>query len=68
MPTIYTSGTLARAAGLSVETIRNFEKRGILKPQRDQTNRRIYTDLDLVLIHTHRQARGDKRHEKGEPR
>lgn len=42
-------GAAARAAGnLSVETLRNYERRGLLTPQRDSTGRRIFTPTDVV--------------------
>lgn len=55
--TIYTTGTLARAAGISVETVRNLERRGVLRPRRDATGRRIFGPQDLRRIATYQRGR-----------
>lgn len=45
---IFTSGTFAREVGISVETVRRLEQRGILAPIRDLTNRRLFSETDLA--------------------
>jgi DNA-binding transcriptional MerR regulator len=52
--TLFTTGTLARAAGISVESIRNLERKGVLAPRRDATGRRIFTISDLRRISVYR--------------
>lgn len=42
-------GAAARAAGnLSIDTLRGYERRGLLKPKRDSTGRRIYGPKDVA--------------------
>lgn len=57
MATIWTSGSIARAAGFCVETIRSLERRGVLKPRRDAIGRRIFTDADLAALLRYRETR-----------
>ena len=47
----YTIGRLAEAAGVHVETIRYYERRGLLAPPaRTASGYRIYTADDLALL------------------
>jgi DNA-binding transcriptional MerR regulator len=47
----YTIGRLAEAAGVHVETIRYYERRGLLAPPaRTASGYRIYADDDLALL------------------
>ena len=47
----YTIGRLAEAAGVHVETIRYYERRGLLAPPaRTASGYRIYVDDDLALL------------------
>ena len=62
----WTTGTLARVAGICVETVRAYERRGIVTPTRDETGRRLFTNLDLEKINEYRRERqrrglGDRR-------
>lgn len=52
MPEIsYTIGTLARAAGVPVSTVRFYERRGILRPEgRSRANYRRYSDDSLQKL------------------
>ncbi|MBQ8087832.1 MAG: MerR family transcriptional regulator [Clostridia bacterium] len=44
----YTTGELAKLAGVSVRTVQYYDSRGILSPeQRSEGGRRLYTDDDL---------------------
>lgn len=47
----YTTGDLAKLAGVSVRTVQYYDKRGILSPS-DLTEggRRIYVDSDLEQL------------------
>lgn len=47
----YTIGRLAEAAGVHVETIRYYERRGLLAPPaRSAAGYRLYSDDDLALL------------------
>ncbi|MGT2949476.1 MerR family transcriptional regulator [Streptococcus devriesei] len=39
-------GEFAKRSKLSIHTLRYYENQGLLKPQRDSSNRRCYTDDD----------------------
>lgn len=39
----------ARQVPCSETTLLNYERRGLLQPQRDSSGRRLYTDADIVL-------------------
>ncbi|MCC2594439.1 MerR family transcriptional regulator [Tessaracoccus sp. OS52] len=52
-------GEVARAAGLSVETVRYYESAGLLSPERDDSGRRRYSTKDqdaLAVINALRGA------------
>lgn len=44
---IYSIGACAKQTGLSIDTLRYYEKEGLLEPQRDTNGRRQYSDGDL---------------------
>lgn len=47
-------GAFSKITGVSIDTLRFYEKKGLLIPARDTNNRRVYqtTDLErLALIH-----------------
>lgn len=46
----YTISTAARMAGLSVHTLRKYEKEGLLIPFKKDSNQRLYSDRDLERI------------------
>ena len=48
---MYTIGDLAHELDISTRTIRYYEERGLLSPQRtDQTQQRLYTPADRVRL------------------
>jgi MerR family transcriptional regulator/heat shock protein HspR len=49
---IYPIGRAARKVGLSVPTLRLYEKEGLIVPVRTSTNRRFYSISDLRIIET----------------
>lgn len=58
---IYTISTAARLLGISVHTIRMYEKEGLVLPFKSPGNQRRYSDLDLERIRCIRRAiNGDK--------
>jgi len=46
----YFIGEFARISNFSIDTLRYYEKVGFLRPQRNTSNRRIYTDQDLKWV------------------
>lgn len=54
MEPVHTSGTAARELRVAVETLRRYEQRGIVKPERDASGRRLYTTKDLDKIRDYR--------------
>lgn len=44
---VYTISTVARLLGISVHTIRMYEKEGLIVPFKTNGNQRRYSDLDL---------------------
>lgn len=51
MSDIYSTGELAKAAGVTVRTVQYYDKRGILLPsQLTEGGRRIYTESDLERL------------------
>ena len=52
---IYTIGTVARLAGVSVPTIRLYEREGLLIPKRTSSNRRMFDERDVKRIECIRQ-------------
>ena len=58
-PRIYTIGDLARELDISTRTIRYYEERGLLRPQRTaNTQQRLYTPGDRVRLKLLLRARG----------
>lgn len=58
-PQIYTIGDLARELDISTRTIRYYEERGLLRPQRTtNTQQRLYTPSDRVRLKLLLRARG----------
>ena len=50
MPIIYRIGSAARRAGVSRETIRNYERRGLIVIPRDSTGDRFFTEKEVNRI------------------
>ncbi len=56
---MYTIGDLARELDISTRTIRYYEERGLLNPQRtESTQQRLYTPRDRVRLKLLLRARG----------
>jgi len=57
-------GHAARIIGRSVDTLRQWEHKGLVRPVRDTANRRIYSedDIDLMrrLVAHHSKAAGTR--------
>jgi DNA-binding transcriptional MerR regulator len=47
---LFTTGTFARAIERCPETVRNLERRGVVRPTRDATGRRLFTAEDLRRV------------------
>ena len=47
---LLTIASAAQAAGISVETVRNYERERLLAPLRDSAGRRLYTKTDVETI------------------
>ncbi|UQS81912.1 MerR family transcriptional regulator [Bombilactobacillus folatiphilus] len=46
----YTIGEISQKEHLSIDTLRFYEKEGLIIPARDSNNRRVYDDKDIVWI------------------
>ena len=46
----YTISTAARMAGLSVHTLRKYEREGLIIPFQKDSKQRLYSDLDLERL------------------
>ncbi len=58
-PKMYTIGDLARELDISTRTIRYYEERGLLSPQRtERAQQRLYTPRDRVRLKLLLRARG----------
>ena len=58
---LLTIRTAAREAGVSVDSVRNYERQGLIEPIRDSAGRRLFTwnDVDLIKrIYTENMAKG----------
>lgn len=42
----YSIGDFSVVTGVSIDTLRYYEKEGLLRPQRDSNNRRVYMETD----------------------
>jgi DNA-binding transcriptional MerR regulator len=47
---LLTIASAAQAVGISVETVRNYERESLLAPMRDSAGRRLYTKTDVETI------------------
>lgn len=54
MNTLYTITEAARQAGVSACTMRLYDMRGIIQPQRDSANRRLFTQQDIETARKYR--------------
>ena len=46
----YLIGQFSKLSGFSIDTLRYYEKQKLLFPNRDENNRRIFTEKDLAWI------------------
>ena len=46
----YSIGEFSKMIGLPVSTLRYYENEGLLKPDRDENNLRVYTDQALKWV------------------
>jgi MerR family transcriptional regulator/heat shock protein HspR len=58
---VYTIGVAARKLGVSSETLRYYEKEGLLIPYRTETGRRLYSQRDLEWIRCFRGQMADNK-------
>jgi len=49
-------GRAAKEAGVSTDTARKYEAEGLIRPVRDSSGRRLYTDADIKKIREIRTA------------
>lgn len=50
-PTFYKIGEFAKMFGLSIQTIRNYQRKGILPERRNSVNKyRVFTDEDVATM------------------
>jgi len=50
----------AKAAGVSVASLKLYDQAGVIVPARDSANRRLYTPQDIQAIRKYREQRGRK--------
>ena len=48
---VYMIGIAAELAGMHPQTLRVYERRGLVNPRRSARNTRMYSDADLALLH-----------------
>ena len=46
----YSIGNFAKLTGLGIHTLRYYEHEGLIAPERNSSNRRCYSDKDLIWI------------------
>lgn len=46
----FTIGEFSRQVGVSIHTLRYYEKEGLIAPQRLDNGRRVYTDQDITWM------------------
>ncbi|MCO6532794.1 MerR family transcriptional regulator [Lactobacillus sp.] len=46
----YSIGQFSKLCGLSIDTLRYYEKQGLIFSSRDRNNRRVYTDKDINWV------------------
>ena len=55
-----TIGMAARMTGVSIDTLRRCERRGVITPTRTASGQRIYSPQDLDRVRRHVAERRDK--------
>ena len=58
----YSIGEFSKMIGLPVSTLRYYENEGLLKPDRDENNLRVYTDQDLKWVTDRKSTRLNSSH------
>lgn len=53
---IYSIGTAARMTGVSVHTLRLYEREGLVRPVKSSGNQRLYSDSDIERVQCIRDA------------
>jgi len=53
---LYSIGTAARMLGVSVHTLRMYERSGLILPHKNDSNQRLYSDRDLDRLRCVRNA------------
>jgi MerR family transcriptional regulator, heat shock protein HspR len=48
--TVYMIGIAAELAGMHPQTLRVYERRGLITPSRTEGNTRVYSDADVALL------------------
>jgi MerR family transcriptional regulator, heat shock protein HspR len=58
---VYSIGTAARMLGIAVQTLRMYERLGLLLPAKSPGNQRLYSDADLERVRCIRSAIADQK-------
>lgn len=53
---LYTIGTAARMLGISVHTIRMYEREGLILPYKKESHQRLFSDADIERLRCIRRA------------
>ena len=53
---LYPIGTAARMLGVSIHTLRMYERKGLILPHHAPSNQRLYTDRDIARVRCIRDA------------
>lgn len=53
---LYSISTVARMLGISVHTLRMYERKGLIIPYKGSSNQRLYSDVDIERLHCIRTA------------
>ncbi|KAF1298444.1 MerR family transcriptional regulator [Enterococcus sp. JM4C] len=46
----YSIGEFSKVIDLSIDTLRYYEKEGLIKPERNSTNQRVYSEADIAWM------------------
>lgn len=58
---LYSIGTTARMLGLSVQTLRHYEREGLIIPYKSESNQRWYSKADIERLQCIRKAINDQK-------